>query len=442
MTEVLPYGFVPAEPVLPADEVARGLRETFGGRLGYQWSLYPTHPATLRADAYAELATAAERLLDLLVRTVRSLGGTASERARRLGMDPRWDAFFTDAETEDAHLASIARPDVLVTAEGFRFIEYNVSAALGLGEHHHLLARAWRGIYGRAGRPVDDVLADPYEALAGLLSTAAKARGVDRRVAILSEFESLDGDVRQEAYELERAHLTGSGLDVEVMSPADFTRRRAAAEFPLVLRHMSPFDWARRGLDLDLYAEVSRAPALVLLPHSSYLVANKKTLALLSAAPTWLTADEADLVRRYVPWTRIVAPGDVEFHGGSRDLPGLVRERRRDLVLKEATSNGGQDVVMGDEVPAADWERLLGRALDSGNWVVQERVVVTPFPVRVLDAADGRLVDGRYTGLLSPFLIGGREAGITQRFSARQGGLVSLTRWGAQVNGVLPVDGG
>jgi hypothetical protein len=356
-------------------------------------------------------------------------------------MDPRWDAFFTDQETEDAHLASIARPDVLVTAGGFHFIEYNVSAALGLGEHHHLLARAWRGIYGRSGRPVDGVLADPYEALADLLSAAAKAGGTDRRVAILSEFESLDGDVRQQAYELERAHLTGSGLDVEVMSPADFVRRAAAAEFPLALRHMSPFDWARRGLDLDLYAAVSRAPALVLLPHSSYLVANKKTLALLSTGPDWLTADEADLVRRYVPWTRIVAPGEVDFHGDRRDLPDLVRDRRPHLVLKEATSNGGQDVVMGDEVPAGEWDRLLGQALHTGNWVVQERVVVAPFPVRVLDATSGELVDGRYTGLLSPFLIGGREAGVTQRFSARQGGLVSLTRWGAQVNGVLPVAG-
>lgn len=437
MTGSLPYGFVPAEPVLPTDEVTAALRATFDGRLGYEYTLVPTHPATLRADAYTELTTVALRLLDLLVRTVRGLGDTAARRARALGMDPRWDAFFTDEEIEDTHLASIARPDVLVTGEGFHFIEYNVSAALGLGEHHHLLARAWRDIYARAGHPVDDVLTDPYEALAALLDKAATGR----RVAILSEFESLDGDDRRPAYELERAHLAAAGFDVEVMSPLHFLRHSQNRRFPLALRHMSPFDWARRGLDLDAYAEVSTGPTLVLLPHSSYSVANKKTLALLSAGPDWLTAEEADLVRRYVPWTRIVTPGPVEFHGEKLDLPTLVRDRQYDLVLKEATSNGGQDVVMGDEVSADEWERLLARAVGSGNWVVQQRVVVTPFPVRVLDTTDDTIVDGRYTGLLSPFLIGGREAGITQRFSPREGGLVSLTRWGATVNGVLPVPG-
>ncbi len=104
------------------------------------------------------------------------------------------------------------------------------------------------------------------------------------------------------------------------------------------------------------------------------------------------TADERQVFRRHVPWTRLLFPRRTTLpEGGSGDLLDHARRGRESLVLKPNRGYGGEGVLLGAAVDAGAWEAALDRALaDPERWVLQRLVTlpVQDFPVR---GPDGRL---------------------------------------------------
>jgi hypothetical protein len=395
----------------------------------------PVAPVTMSPDSYRELMSA-ERLLRLLTKATMTLGGTARTRARLLGMDERWDRFFVDQAVEDAFAASIARPDALPTSDGFRFLEVNVSAGVGLVVETHTMGQVWRNILGRAGEPPLWTLADPLKALTGFLHRVCDERHIDRKIAIVGEQPTLAEDERRPVYAIEQAFLQASGFEAEVTSPTEFAAPGWNTA-PLIFRHMVPFDWTRRDLDPDVFTAVCHADGLVLLPHSSYLIANKKTLALVSAGADWMSAQECALVRKYIPWTRVVEYCGVSYRGRRWDLPELLCRMRSEFVLKEATSCAGWDVLIGRYVCDSTWRQGLDAALRSGNWIAQEYVTAERIPVPLAEVASGDVVEASVEGVISPFLIDGRAAGCATRYALTANrGVVNATAGGVQLNAV------
>jgi uncharacterized circularly permuted ATP-grasp superfamily protein len=62
-----------------------------------------------------------------------------------------------------------------------------------------------------------------------------------------------------------------------------------------------------------------------------------------------MTAEESQLVRRIVPWTRRVAERKTRRGGSEIDLVPYVIDRQAELVLKPAHGYGGRSVLVGDE---------------------------------------------------------------------------------------------
>ncbi|MDD5556192.1 MAG: hypothetical protein PHN82_02965 [bacterium] len=89
-----------------------------------------------------------------------------------------------------------------------------------------------------------------------------------------------------------------------------------------------------------------------------------------------LTAAEAALFRRHIPWTRLVAARFTTDGRGRRiDLPSFISSNRERLVLKPNRHCGGVGVAIGMETAPGAWDRALGRALrEGGGWVAQERI--------------------------------------------------------------------
>jgi hypothetical protein len=103
----------------------------------------------------------------------------------------------------------------------------------------------------------------------------------------------------------------------------------------------------------------------------------------------FFSAEERQVFRRHILWTRIVSARNTTFADGtSGDLLERVRLERELLVLKPNRAFGGSGVVIGPLVEQAQWDAALDTALaDQERWVVQQlaSIPVSEFPVLAPD---------------------------------------------------------
>jgi uncharacterized circularly permuted ATP-grasp superfamily protein len=142
--------------------------------------------------------------------------------------------------------------------------------------------------------------------------------------------------------------------------------------------------------------------------------------------------DERELIRRHIPWTRIVADVKTSHDGQPVELLAYISRERENLVLKPSDEYGGTGVTLGWETGESAWDTAIGRALSAkdGAWIVQERIPIRRevFPY----IADVGKVD--YRDMLvdfAPYLFRGKLAGFLTRLSAT--GLANVTSGGGQV---------
>jgi hypothetical protein len=169
------------------------------------------------------------------------------------------------------------------------------------------------------------------------------------------------------------------------------------------------------------------------------ILSDKRNLVLLSdhAGSDEFTEDERELIRRHIPWTRLVAAGETSFRGRQVRLPEALREHRNDLVLKKASSVGGDFVAVGRYRAPDEWERVIARALWEEDWVVQEYLETVPYWFQCGDrGAD------RHEMVWGLFVFGEHFGGAFLRMHAagNHGGVVN-TRRGSEVGVMLEVDG-
>jgi hypothetical protein len=93
----------------------------------------------------------------------------------------------------------------------------------------------------------------------------------------------------------------------------------------------------------------------------------------------YFTAEERQVFRRHVPWTRFLADRRALLPDGrTGDLLEYARRERESLVLKPNRTYGGVGVTIGPAVTGPDWEAAIERALaDEGDrWVVQQAATI------------------------------------------------------------------
>ncbi len=99
----------------------------------------------------------------------------------------------------------------------------------------------------------------------------------------------------------------------------------------------------------------------------------------------YFSADERQVFRRHILWTRLLADRLTLLPDGH--MGNLLEFARRDheaLVLKPNRAYGGEGVVLGHLLTRADWEAAIEKALkDPERWVVQQlaTIPVHEFPV-------------------------------------------------------------
>ncbi len=108
-------------------------------------------------------------------------------------------------------------------------------------------------------------------------------------------------------------------------------------------------------------------------------------------AQKYFSAEERQIFRRHILWTRLVFDRTTTFPDGTQGpLLEFIRREQERLVLKPNRAYGGEGVNIGHLLSAGQWDAALQKAVtDPERWVVQRlaSIPVSEFPV----VADGKV---------------------------------------------------
>jgi Circularly permuted ATP-grasp type 2 len=350
------------------------------------------------------------------------------EEIRLAQIDPRYSTSST-----------ASRLDAFLLPDSLQFAEYNAESPAGAG-YAETLGELFYSL------PVMQRFAERYtirkfplmkQLLAALLESYREWGGtaspptiaiVDwREVPTWTEFEIL------------QANFEKQGVPTIVCDPRelDFASRTLTAHgrhIDLLYRRVLINDVVARSVDCDGLVKAYASGAVCMANAFTCKIPHKKAFfAVLTddRNSALFTATEHDLIRRHIPWTRLLADTKTTRDGESFGLLEYVRRRRSDFVLKPNDEYGGTGVVLGWETDERQWDNALNQALANANaaWVVQERINVRReiFPMQTSGGVEMRdmLVD------FAPYIYRGRMAGFLTRLSST--GLANVTSGGGQV---------
>ncbi len=163
------------------------------------------------------------------------------------------------------------------------------------------------------------------------------------------------------------------------------------------------------------------------------LLSEKLNLALLSddQYAHLYTPEELAAIERFVPWSRKVEPSRAHFRGDTVEMEPFLFQNRERMVLKPSVGLGGKGVMVGKYTPHPQWEEAIRNAMAEGNWLVQEFVETSPGLYQdgdegytICDIVWGFFLFGdNYTGAWSRVMPGEKNKGAV---NCHQGATVSL----------------
>jgi hypothetical protein len=384
------------------------------------------------------------------VRTVAEAIAELGERVASAALDDKHLFAQLHLREEEERLARIptgygpastaSRLDAFLLPESLKFAEYNGESPAGAG-YAETLAEIFRELsvmgpfakkYEIHSYPLSakllDALLMSYVDWGGSAAKPQIAIVDWKEVPTWSEFEIL-----QERFER-------MGIPTLIADPRELEwdgKKLVAQDAPIDLVY-------RRVLINDIVAKPAECSALVkAYSANAVCVANnfrckiphvKAFFAVLTDEQNGalFSHGEREIIRKHIPWTRVVADVKTAHYGKPVELLGFIRSERNNLVLKPSDEYGGSGVMLGWETEEAAWDEAIERALTAktGAWIVQERIPIRrevfPYIAQVgrVDYRD-MLVD------FAPYLFRGKLSGFLTRLSAT--GLANVTSGGGQV---------
>jgi hypothetical protein len=336
--------------------------------------------------------------------------------------------------------STASRLDSFLLPEMLKFAEYNGESPAGSG-YTETLTEVFRELPVMAGFIKSfDIHSYPLSAklLDALVMAYLDWGGTSKKPQMLitdwrevptwSEFEIL------------QARFEKMGVPVELADPRDlhFDGKALIAngkKIDLLYRRVLINDIVARPTECKALVDAVAANALCMANHFRCKIPHVKAFfAVLTDErnDALFSFGERELIRRHVPWTRVVADVRTSHYGTAIELLDFVRRQRQNLVLKPSDEYGGSGVTLGWETSEAEWDTVIEKAMApvQGCWIVQERIPIRRevFP---WVQADGH-VD--YRDMLvdfAPYLFRGKVCGFLTRLSAT--GLANVTSGGGQI---------
>ena len=336
--------------------------------------------------------------------------------------------------------STASRLDSFLLPDALKFAEYNGESPAGSG-YTETLAEVFRTLPLMAGFTKDyETHSYPLSAklLDALLMAYLDWGGTSRKPQMLiSDWREVP---TWSEFEILRARFEEMGVPVELADPRDlqFDGKALTAngkKIDLVYRRVLINDIVARPAECKALVDAAAANAVCVANHFRCKIPHVKAFfAVLTDErnDALFSFDERELIRRHVPWTRVVADTRTSHYGTAIELLDFIRRQRNDLVLKPSDEYGGSGVTLGWETSESDWDRVIEKAITTtqGCWIVQERIPIRRevFP---WVQPDGKV---EYRDMLvdfAPYLFRGRVCGFLTRLSAT--GLANVTSGGGQV---------
>jgi len=338
-------------------------------------------------------------------------------------------------------LASTAsRLDSFLLPDSLKFAEYNAESPAGLG-YAETLAEMFRELpvmtqfikkFDVQGYALSSKLLD------ALLSSYADWGGTSKppQIAIVD----WEGVPTWSEFEILQQRFEARGVPTLIADPKEllFDGRSLTADgkkIDLVYRRVLINDLVARPQECSALVKAYTANAVCVANTFRCKIPHVKTFfAVLTDEQNGalFSHNERELIKRHIPWTRVVADVQTAHFGEQIELLAFLRRHRDNLVLKPSDEYGGSGVTLGWETGEAAWDTTIERALtaENGVWIAQERIPIRreTFPyIPQIGKVDFRdmLVDS------APYLFRGKLCGFLTRLSAT--GLANVTSGGGQV---------
>jgi uncharacterized circularly permuted ATP-grasp superfamily protein len=357
----------------------------------------------------------------------------------QVGLSPAEERLVS-MEPGYARASTASRLDAFLLPDSLQFAEYNAESPAGLG-YAETLAEVFRGLpimsrfeerfrvesYPLSASILDALLAS-YHEWGGKYVKPVIAIVDWREVPTWSEFQIL------------RERFEKRGVHALVSDPRDLvfdgsTLSAQGQKIDLVYRRVLINDIVAHPAECDALVRAYAARAVCVantfrckIPHKKAFFAvltDERNSNLFSAA-------ELEIIRRHVPWTRLVEDVRTTRDGKTIQLLEYARANRENFVLKPNDEYGGTGVTLGWETTPSAWEAAINKTLEKPEkaWVLQERISVRRETFPYVDPKGGVVMRDMLVDF-APYLFRGRLAGYLTRLSAT--GLANVTSGGGQV---------
>src|SRR5271154_5534324 len=282
---------------------------------------------------------------------------------------------------EEARLARIptgpgpastaSRLDAFLLPDSLKFAEYNGESPAGPG-YSESLSEIFREL------PVMKEFAKSYEIhsyplsaklLDALIQTYVEWGGKTKRPQmVITDFR---GVPTWSEFEILKARFEKLGVPVVLAQPQELDFDGKCLSFKgkkidLVYRRVLINDIVARPKECEALVKAYEANAVCVANNFRCKIPHVKAFfALLTDErnATLFSQKEKDLIRRHIPWTRVVSDASTSHYGEPIDLLAFIRKNRDNLVLKPSDEYGGTGVTLGWETNEKAWDATIEKAV-------------------------------------------------------------------------------
>jgi hypothetical protein len=336
--------------------------------------------------------------------------------------------------------STASRLDAFLLPDSLKFAEYNGESPAGAG-YTETLAEIFREL------PVMREFTKSYE----IHSYPLSAKLLDALVMTYLDWggtskhpQMLIVDWRDvptwSEFEILKERFEKMGVPVQLADPRDlhFDGKQLTAngtKIDLVYRRVLMNDIVARAAECKTLVDAVAANAVCVANHFRCKIPHVKAFfAVLTDEQNdpLFSFGERELIRKHVPWTRVVADVRTSHYGEPVDLLEFLRRERQNLVLKPSDEYGGTGVTLGWESAESEWDTAIEKAIapSQGCWIVQQRIPIRR-EVYPWIQSNGEVEFRDMLVDFAPYLFRGKVCGFLTRLSAS--GLANVTSGGGQI---------